>query len=137
MRKYVSYPKFELLCTELVHRIPKYVDCCVLGIRRGGLPIAVHLSHKLDLPLIVDEREAVKFCSVLLVDDIVDSGDTMSFMVNRLKQIIPGGLIVTASLYFKPCSKYVPNFFTRTTEDWIVFPWENNNSKEKRDNEDK
>ncbi len=104
--------------------------CGILGVARGGLPAAVHLSHSLDLPMASihvasydDERQRGRIEQIgndpyrsidevpdhiILVDDIVDSGGTMQFMrdylVNLSNMIKPKRDIKvhTCAIVFKP-----------------------------------
>lgn len=60
---------------------------------------------------------------VLLVDDIADSGKTLQFAVNYLRE--QGAVEVkTATIYYKACSAVKPDFYERETDFWVVFPWE-------------
>lgn len=93
----------------------------VYGIPRGGLILAVKLSHVLDLPLILSKQDIMK--KTLIVDDIVDTGKTIErlfFSLGHKPQI--------ASLYLGPEAKIKPNFFLHKKKKWIVFPWETNKS---------
>ena len=47
----------------------------IYAIPRGGLPLAVSLSHRLNLPIIMNETEISP--QTLVVDDIFDSGATL------------------------------------------------------------
>lgn len=92
----------------------------VYGIPRGGLVLAVMLSHKLHIPMLASPVEGC-----LIVDDICDSGESLLHYVNNTS----GGqqndyYIVT--MYYKPNTLNVtPDFYGATKyEDWIVFPWE-------------
>ncbi|PIN70150.1 hypoxanthine phosphoribosyltransferase [Candidatus Woesearchaeota archaeon CG11_big_fil_rev_8_21_14_0_20_43_8] len=63
--------------------------------------------------------------SILLVDDIFDSGKTME----KVSGIMKGrcGDVKIATLYYKPeknQTKITPDFFVRPTDKWIVFPHE-------------
>jgi hypoxanthine phosphoribosyltransferase len=60
---------------------------------------------------------------VQLVDDVSDSGLTGGLWVPRLKERMPNELIFT-TLYSKPGTKTVPDFYAEQTTDWIVFPGE-------------
>ena len=78
---------------------------------RGGLPLAVMFSHKLDLPLL---QSPCKGC--LIVDDIADTGETLKKFAGKID-------IVT--LAFKPGCSYVPTHFKYLKgDDWVIFPWE-------------
>jgi hypoxanthine phosphoribosyltransferase len=60
---------------------------------------------------------------VLVVDDIADTGKSLRLVIAHLKQ---QGVkqTKTATLYYKPCSVLVPDFYARQTHNWVVFPWE-------------
>ncbi|MEB2836585.1 MAG: phosphoribosyltransferase family protein [Desulfurococcales archaeon] len=60
---------------------------------------------------------------VLVVDDISDSGLTLETVVNFLSLYGPRSL-VTATLYIKPWTKFVPDYYAASTDKWVVFPWE-------------
>ncbi len=60
---------------------------------------------------------------VLVVDDISDSGLTLETIVNLLSLYGPSSL-VTATLYIKPWTKFVPDYYAASTDKWVVFPWE-------------
>ena len=85
----------------------------IYGIPRGGLCLAVALSHKLKIKLI---SEPIK--NSLIVDDIYETGITL----NPFKDI-------EGAMFFVLFSKIKPTwwntvFISKKTE-WIVFPWEN------------
>ncbi len=64
----------------------------------------------------------------MLIDDLVDSGNTMHEILAMLKSELPEATIKIATLCYKPHSIVKPDYFVATTEDWIVFPWEKVNS---------
>jgi uncharacterized protein len=70
-----------------------------------------------DLPIDIKGRR------VQLVDDVSDSGLTGGLWVPRLKERMPKELIFT-TLYSKPDTITVPDFYAEQTTDWIVFPGE-------------
>ncbi len=60
---------------------------------------------------------------VLIVDEVADSGKSLGLVTDHgLEQ--GAHEIKTATLYFKPCCTFKPDFFEEETECWIVFPWE-------------
>ena len=88
----------------------------VYGLPRGGLVLAVLLSHHLEIPLILREEEIEK--ETLIVDDISDTGA-------QLLKLLTGRDCLTATLFMHSQTSVVPNFFVRVKgEDWISFPWE-------------
>ncbi len=68
-------------------------------------------------------REAASGKKVLIVDDIVDSGETMKLAV---KHVLEKGAVEvrTAAPYLKPWSMYKPDYYVRVVEGWVVFPYE-------------
>jgi hypoxanthine phosphoribosyltransferase len=84
----------------------------VYGPPRGGLIFAVIISHKYNLPFLGAPQ---KGC--LVVDDIIDTGDTAKAWANKGYKI--------ASMYYNTASCVVPDYFMRYKENkWIVYPWE-------------
>jgi hypoxanthine phosphoribosyltransferase len=78
------------------------------------LPEPVLSGPMLDAPALAGKR-------VLLVDDVSDSGHTLTLVVKILSDT--GADVRTATLYTKPRTVLVPDFTWRETDRWIVFPW--------------
>ena len=87
----------------------------VYGFPRGGLCIAVALSHSLGIPLLNEPKD-----NSLIVDDIYDTGYTLE----KIKHIKGSETYVWVSKK-KPtwwnAYKYIQE------NEWIIFPWENIN----------
>ena len=60
---------------------------------------------------------------VLVVDDISDTGLTLQLAQEIIGFYMPSE-IRTATLYIKPWTSVVPDYYGVSTESWIVFPWE-------------
>jgi hypoxanthine phosphoribosyltransferase len=120
-KEFLTYTDYGYLLNQLVKTIEQnnYFKnlSFVYGIHRGGLPIAVHLSHYLNLNLLEVMNIFAPPNSILVVDDITDTGET-------LKHFASIGYI-TATLCYKKRSIIKPNFYIHETDKWIVFPWEN------------
>ena len=111
----------------------------IYGIPRGGVPIAVHLSHHLDIPIGSKEQieqEAIYWDQVLVVDDLTDTGVTLWDLYDEWF-CEPSNQIVTATLIFKPRLDipriFKPDYFVMKTLDWITFPWERKDEIPNRD----
>ena len=118
MKHFYTWKNFEndvkKLTSELKRR-RKYFDG-VWAPPRGGLPIAVCLSHSLGLPFL----EKPKSEKTLIVDDIADSGKT-------LEPFFKKGYMI-ATIFYHRGSRFEPHIWLREKKDeWIVFPWENSN----------
>ena len=63
---------------------------------------------------------------VLLIDDLVDSGDTLKFAVNFINTHGSPRILHTAVVYVKPHAKYYPNFYIKNLPDnnHVIFSWE-------------
>ena len=119
----------------------------VVGIARGGLPLATALSYKLNVPLDVIfwqtrgtsnkvmntflAEEIALGKRILLVDDIIDSGVAMkeikeSFGIDATSNVDIAVLYYNVAQSVKPT--YAVRPIDRTTETrWINFWWENVN----------
>jgi hypothetical protein len=60
---------------------------------------------------------------VLIVDDVSDSGRTLQVVID-LARLHGAKEVRSATLYLKPWSITVPDYYVRETKSWIVFPWE-------------
>ncbi|MEM1601131.1 MAG: phosphoribosyltransferase family protein, partial [Sulfolobales archaeon] len=59
----------------------------------------------------------------LIVDDVADSGKTLQITIELLQLYGPKE-IKTASIYVKPTTIVIPDFYVAETNAWIIFPWE-------------
>ncbi|MFX1317695.1 MAG: phosphoribosyltransferase [Promethearchaeota archaeon] len=65
----------------------------------------------------------MKWESPLLVDDISDTGDSLTVAGEHLKQRGYKNPR-TATMHMKPWTKLVPDYYVVKTEAWVVYPWE-------------
>jgi hypoxanthine phosphoribosyltransferase len=130
----------------------------IVGISRGGLVPAVHLSHLLEKPLLVldyslRDKQVVNYeyrriirdiCNdimsfhggepkkILMVDDIVDSGETFNTIKNMMAGItlrkIIKEQIKTCSLFYNPHNRFKEkvDYYHMVHDEkyWISFDWE-------------
>lgn len=122
----------------------------VVGISRGGLVPGVALSHKLNIPFTVvgvssynneTHEQQTLICdtpdvvfegwegNILVVDDLVDSGTTMQFLLDKIAENKKVKNTSIATLYYKKTSIIKPDFYVEATDKWIVFSWENSSSE--------
>jgi hypoxanthine phosphoribosyltransferase len=116
----------------------------IVGVSRGGWPPARVMSDLLENPNLANMK--VEFYKnigvtakrpkitqpvtaevvgkrVLVVDDVADSGHSLSVTVKHLARKGAQEIRV-CTLYMKPKSIFKPNHYARTTSKWIIFPWE-------------
>lgn len=122
------------LTRQLVRMLSKSRFDSVLGIGRGGAVLGTILSHTFNKPFLYQQARYIDvkrglielgdspeiLPPVLVVDDLVDTGRTMAGIVERLRK----QKVLTAVLYLKPWSDYVPNYWVQRTEAWISFWYE-------------
>ncbi|GAB3267394.1 phosphoribosyltransferase [Kineosporia babensis] len=79
------------------------------------LPDPVLLEPLLDTAAIVGKR-------LLVVDDVADSGRTLDLVLDLLRNHHPDE-VRSAVLYTKPRTIVQPDYYWRSTDLWINFPW--------------
>ncbi len=142
--KLVTWGEYGRLAESLSKKILKSREDfdLVVGIARGGFPVALVVADRLRAHidfvnvksyLGIGKRSPPKILStliqdvkgrkVLVVDDLIDEGDTMETVTKYVGTHHPDS-ISTAVLFIKPWSRFKPNFFLKVVKEWIVFPWE-------------
>jgi hypoxanthine phosphoribosyltransferase len=95
----------------------------VYGIPRGGLVLAVCLSHRLKVPLLFEPQP---YCAI--VDDVLETGRAMQSAINLAATICEGqGKPRHAYATWVWISKnpMLRSGYARYLRDkWVVFPWE-------------
>jgi len=57
------------------------------------------------------------------MDDVADTGESLRLVQLHLKE--QGATEVkTATIYYKPWSVIIPDYYEKETRSWIIFPWE-------------
>ena len=115
-KKGLTWIEYISLIDRLGDKIPHGYYRGIVGVGRGGLIPAVVFSHRFNLPLYpITPRQGLIFGGerILVVDDLVDTGSTLS--------ICQGDVAV---LFKKPWSIITPTYWVEETEDWVVFPYE-------------
>lgn len=127
----VSYQTYNRLLGKLIKSISESTLLSglkyIYGPPRGGLPIAVHLSHYLDLTFVADHQfnylfKEKEYKQTIVVDDIADTGKTIIELQETCCV-----RFTTATLFLKDRSLYVPDFWVIRDNNWVIFPWEKDN----------
>jgi hypoxanthine phosphoribosyltransferase len=94
----------------------------ITGLPRGGMIPAIMLSHKMNIPFQTSAPTAPG--NVLIVDDICDSGETLRRFKHEKR-------FYTATIHHKQTAAVEPTFWYSLVKegDWIVYPWEREDSK--------
>ena len=125
-KEYISWDKFGKMCSLLSDRLktePRRIDV-VFGVPRGGLLLAVYLSHHLNVPLLQHVSWGIDHIKgyILVVDDISDTGITLSNIKSRLDRA--GKKYIITTLHYKPQTIVKPDYYISETDKWIEYPWE-------------
>ena len=108
----------------------------VVGIYRGSLLMAVHISNVFDVPMSIvgfqtrdgKDKEPYMIKSgtapkqILVVDDIYDSGYTMKGVIRMLSHYSAD--IIQGFCLFGKENKLNISYANEHDGSWIVFPWE-------------
>lgn len=129
-----------------------FVPDMILAIWRGGTPVGIAVHEFLKYKGIDCYHTVIKACSytgiaergepevenldyvmarlkptsrVLIVDDVFDSGRTAQTLKRLITQ--KTSFLRFAMLYYKPARNetgFVPDYFVKETDSWLVFPHE-------------
>lgn len=136
---------YEMLLT-LANMIKKdmFKPEVIVGVSRGGWPPARVMSDLLgnielanvrvefyrgvaetkSEPIITQPLSmSVEGKRVLVMDDVADTGKSLKIV---REHVIERGAKESriATIYYKPWSIIIPDYYVRVTRKWIVFPWE-------------
>lgn len=140
---YYSYELFRKDTQKLVDKCRPYEPEILLAVARGGLTLSHLMAQALDMRnlytlnsihyegelkldtfnifSIPDVSHAKR---VLVVDDIVDSGETMEEILKLLNKKFPEVEFKLATLFYKKTALLQPDFTVREANEWIDFFWE-------------
>ena len=130
-KTFLSWTDIEIAVESLAYQIKnsgKKIGS-INGLARGGLIPAVILSHKLGIPFMNEDNDSEGY--ILIIDDICDTGETLKFYSNY-------EYILTATIHYKQTAMVEPDFYYSLVpqDKWIVYPWEQKDSKTIQDYKD-
>ncbi len=145
-REVLSWEQFGIASRELAATIAGsgFSPEIVIAIARGGLLPAGALAYALGTkaagtlnvefytdieetladPVVLEptlDTDALAGKSLLVVDDVADSGRTLALVMGMLAAHSADAR--SAVLYTKPRTIVQPDYSWRTTDLWITFPW--------------
>ena len=123
MTRYFTWNEFDKSADYIANQCKLLKLSGIYGVPRGGLCLAVALSHKLNINLI---EKPLK--NSLIVDDVYETGYTLS----NFKDI-------EGAIFYVIISKQKPIWWNTVNlshkKEWIVFPWENTKNVLKEEKE--
>ena len=111
--KELSWQQFDQAVSSLAEQFMGRGCSGVFGVPRGGLCLAVALSHALERPLLLEPA-----ADALIVDDVYETGRTLK----ALREQFPDA---SFAVWVSKCQ---PRWWTTvevsSANDWLIFPWE-------------
>ena len=140
---YYSYEAFEADMRALLPACRAYAPDTIVALARGGMMGAQLLAYGLDTrdvrllgvssydgdarrdTLRIDGDCDVRASKrILIVDDIVDSGETLRAVRAYLRAQNPGAQVKCAAPWYKSGACEQPDFSCREATEWIEFFWD-------------
>ncbi len=140
---YYSYEECIRDCKVLIPKLKEYNPDALIAIARGGLTLGHLLSEalgtreiyslnsihydgmkKLDTFDIFNIPDLLRRHKVVLIEDIIDSGESMVEILKVLKDKYPHCEFKTATIFYKPTALIQPDFSVKEAKGWIEFFWE-------------
>ena len=141
--RFYSYEEFKVDVNQLAKEIKPYNPDVILAIARGGMTLGHFLSEaldmrdlyainsihyeetrKLDTINIFNIPDLSRAKRVVIVDDIIDSGETMIEIQRVLMKMYPEIELKIASIFYKEKALLRPDFAARVATEWIEFFWD-------------
>jgi xanthine phosphoribosyltransferase len=142
-KEYYSYRNCLEDCRVLIPQIKEYNPDALIAIARGGLVLGHLLSEALETREIYSLNsihydgtkklatfeifnipDLSKKHKIVLIDDIVDSGESMMEILKTLKEKYHHCEFKIATIFYKPKAMIQPDFSVKEAKNWIEFFWE-------------
>lgn len=141
---FYSYDEFAVDVKKMANEIKnEFEPDVILAIARGGLTLGHSLAvalenrnlftlnsihyenmNKLDTIEIFNVPDLEKYSKILLVDDIIDSGESMVEIKRELLKKYPNLLIKIATVFYKQKALLLPDYKVKEAHDWVEFFWD-------------
>lgn len=137
-----DYNKFDDDVSSLIHHTKPYNPDIILAVARGGVTLGHFMAERMNLRSLFtlnsihyDDQKKLDSIDVfnipelgeekrvLVVDDIVDSGESMAEIMRILKEKFPKNTFKSAVLFYKKEAVYQPDFKCHEAKEWIEFFW--------------
>ena len=123
IKKHIGVDDVAIASDGSVFPLPyKYIA----GLETDDMFVAVHLSHKLEIPVVTDINLLALLSnftnsteSVLVVSNIVETGKTFESIMEQT-----GARFDTAVIFKDKNSTYKPTHYVKIPEEHVYFPWE-------------
>lgn len=146
-----SWAEISKICEQLVKKINEPFDVIVCVLRGGAIP-GVIIANELGIDEVLGIKVAQKGQitgtgkgagsykaeeavvqiplnefplegkRILIVDDVLDSGESLKTVVNLIEKRNPENVKV-AVMQVKTYSEFKPDYFVEEKENWLFYPW--------------
>ena len=118
---YVSWNAIEKFVQNVANQYKDKDITGVYGLPRGGLVLAVMVSHRLGVPMLMSPCEGC-----IIIDDICDSGESLlHYYKNSSAEDGKPAYHIVTMWYKENALGVVPEMWDFAKgSDWVVFPWE-------------
>lgn len=143
---YYTYDEFARDVRVMARQIrDEFAPDAILAVARGGMTLGHSLAvalnnrnlfslnsihyentNKLDTIDIFNIPDLSGVSKVLLVDDIVDSGESMVAIKAELLRLYPELEIKIATVFYKNTALLLPEFRVKEATEWVEFFWDLN-----------
>ena len=141
---FYSYDEFAVDAKKMAKQIKDEFDPeVILAVARGGLTLGHSLAvalenrnlftlnsihyedtNKLDTIQIFNVPDLSRYTKILLVDDIIDSGESMVEIKRELLKRYPNLDIKIATVFYKEKALLLPECKVKEAHDWVEFFWD-------------
>ena len=141
-----SWDQIYGLLLNLANKVRKagFKPDIIVGVSRGGWPPARVMSDLLENPKLANVTAEfyvgiaetkgkpvitqpvsvpVRAKKLLVVDDVADTGESLRLVRAHLSEQ-GASEVKIATIYYKPWSVLIPDYYEKETKSWIIFPWE-------------
>ena len=83
-------------------------------------------DSKVQSSLIIENTPTIKpiYKKILLLDEIVDSGESLNAVLQKLQDVHPYANFMSAVIFQKSTAKIRADFYIKEPSEWIDFFWE-------------
>ncbi len=139
---YYKYEEFIQDLDFFYELLKDYKPDIILAVARGGVTFGHFVAERLNLRELYtlnsihyddkEKLETIKISNipnlradkkVLVLDDIIDSGESMDEIMKVLKKKFPKTSFKTGAIFYKKDAIFHPDFKVKEAQDWIEFFW--------------
>ncbi len=142
MREY-GYEEFAVDAKKLSSMVSDFEADGILFIARGGATLAHFVAMntgirkmyavntvsydgqtKLGAPIVGELPNIGEAKRVIVIDEIVDSGETLKVVMEKLRALFDDTEFRTASLFQRESAVVKADYYLHLTDEWVEFFWE-------------